>query len=257
VLVLLGWGSAFRRLCGFEVLTADDLFGAALEGWALLLGGLQVWHFFAPVNAQATALAAAVGLIGLGWTRHAWTGVPRRLWRNLPALVLVAIAALWLSGHALESPRHGDAGGYYIPTTLWMQSFPIVTGLGNLSAPYAYNQSYFLYAAATAIGPFASRPWHLTNTILLMVLLARGLLGCWRLVSPWHRLAWNDLAYAFLLPSEIALTLGIWLTSQAPDTGIFLIGAALVLVVFASFAPRAHQWLRELGRRHASAHERG
>jgi hypothetical protein len=103
-----------------------------------------------------------------------------------------------------------------------------VIGLGNLSAPYAYNISYFLYAAATAVGPFADRPWHVVNASVLVIFLARGLLGCWRLASPWHRVEWNDLAYALLLPAEVVLALGLYLTSMAPDTGIFLVGAALL-----------------------------
>src|SRR4029077_11716499 len=52
---------------------------------------------------------------------------------------------------------------------------------------------------------------------------------------------WSDLAYALLLPGEVALALGIFLTSPAPDTGIFIVGAALwasVLAV-ASAEPRA------------------
>jgi hypothetical protein len=226
--VLLGWGALFRRLCGGEVRTADDAFGACCEGWAVLLGMLQIWHFFAPVDVRATVAASTAGAAGLVFTRPAWARLPRRLGRNLPAVAAVAVAAIWLAGFALGGPRHGDAGGYYIPTTIWMHDFPVVTGLGNLSAPYAYNISYFLYAAATAVGPFADRPWHVVNASVLMILLARGIVGCWRLVSPWHRVAWNDLAYALLLPGEIALALGLYLTSMAPDTGIYLLGAGLL-----------------------------
>ncbi len=226
--VLLGWGALFRRAAGYEVRTADDVFGACCEGWAVLLGGLQIWHFFAPIDGRATVAAVGVGVVGLLCTGPAWAGVLRRIAKSLPALVLILIAAVWLSGFALGGPRHGDAGGYYIPTTIWMHDFPIVTGLGNLSAPYAYNISYFLYAALTSVGPFAGRPWHVVNATLLMIVLARGLFGCWRLVSPWQRVEWNDLAYAFLLPGEIALALGLYLTSMAPDTGIYLIGAGLL-----------------------------
>jgi len=227
-LALIGWGSLFRWLCGYGVRTVDDLFGAFFEGWALVLGVLQIWHFVAPIDARATTAVVAIGAAAfLLWTRAAWVAAGRGLLRNLPALALVIVAALWLSGHALGGPRHGDAGAYYIPTTIWMHEFPLVVGLGNLSAPYAYNQSYFLYAAAASVGPFAARPWHIVNAILVMGLLARGLLGWWHLMSPWSKPSWNDLAYALLLPGEIALTVHIWLTSQAPDTGIFLLGAAL------------------------------
>jgi hypothetical protein len=240
--VLLGWGAIFRRVCGHEVRTADDALGACFEGWAFLLGALQIWHFFAPVDARATVAASMVGAVGLSFTASAWSRLPRRIARSLPAIAAIAVAAVWLSGFALAGPRHGDAGAYYIPTTIWMHDFPVVTGLGNLSAPYAYNISYFLYAAATAAGPFADRPWHVVNASVLMILLARGILGCWRLVSPWHRVAWNDLAYALLLPGEIALALSLYLTSMAPDTGVYLLGAGLLgslIHVAADGDPRA------------------
>jgi len=56
-----------------------------------------------------------------------------------------------------------------------------------LSAPYAYNQSYFLYVAAAAIGPFASAGRAVVNSLLVMALLGTGgLLGWWRLVWPWR-----------------------------------------------------------------------
>ncbi|MEO6026717.1 MAG: hypothetical protein ABIR79_07625 [Candidatus Binatia bacterium] len=240
-LALLGWGALFRRLCGYELRTADDLFGACCEGWAFLLGALQIWHFLAAIDARATIAATAVGAVGLLWTGPAWAGGFRRVARSLPALALILVAAVWLAGFALGGPRHGDAGGYYIPTTIWMHEFPVVTGLGNLSAPYAYNISYFLYAALASVGPFADRPWHVVNATVLMIVLARGLVGCWRLVSPWHRVEWNDLAYAFLLPGAIALVLGIFLTSMAPDTGIYFIGAGLLgsLIHVASSDARA------------------
>lgn len=239
-LVLLGWGGLFRRLCGHDVRDADDLFGACFEGWALLLGALQMWHLVAPVDATASLAASAFGAVGLAFTRPAWSRVARGALRNLPVVLLALGSACWLAELALGGPRHGDAGGYYIPTTLWMQAHPIVVGLGNLSAPYAYNQSYFLYTAALAVGPFAARPWHLANGIVLVPLVARSLLGWWRLVSPWRAVAWTDLGYALLLPGETALALGIFFTSPAPDTGVFLIGAALLgsLLHVASGDPR-------------------
>lgn len=227
-LMLIGWGSVFRWVCGHPIDGADDLLAACFEGWALLLGALQIWHLFLPVDVRATILAAAVGAGGLVLgTGRAWGRVGRRFGRDLPAVLLAMAAALWLSQLALGGPRHGDAGGYYIPTTLWMQAYPVVVGLGNLSAPYAYNQSYFLYVAAAAVGPFATRPWHVVNSLLVMVLVARGILGWWRLVRPWRVVDWCDLAYALLLPGMVALALGIFFTSPAPDTGVFIVGAAL------------------------------
>jgi hypothetical protein len=143
--VLIGWGGVFRQLCGYRITKVDDCFAALFEGWALLLGGLQIWHFFFAVDTRAALIAMAVGGGGLAlidW--RMWPRLLRRLPFNLPVLLLIAAAAACLSQLALEGPRHGDAGGYYLPTILWMRHYPLVVGLGNLYAPYAYNQSYFL-----------------------------------------------------------------------------------------------------------------
>lgn len=226
--VLIGWGALFRRLCGHSVRGVDDLLGALFEGWALLLGALQIWHLAFAVDRAAALFVVAVagGGLALGGWRPWWSGL-RRVPRNLPALALLLVAAVWLSQQALGGPRHGDAGGYYIPTIFWMRSYPVVVGLGNLYAPYAYNESYFLYAAAAEVGPFAGRSCHIVNSVLMMGLITRGVLGLWRVAWPWRAVNWNDLAYMFLLPGVIALSLSIFLTSPAPDVGVFIIGAAL------------------------------
>jgi hypothetical protein len=241
--VLIGWGSVFRRLCGGRMRDVDDLCGAMLEGWALLLATLQVWHFFFAVDDRAALFAVAVAVVGLALAgTEPWIRALRAVPRNLPALVILLGAAVWLSQLALEGPRHGDSGDVYIPTTLWMRAYPVVVGLGNLHAPYAYNASYFLWAAAAAVGPFAGRPFHVVNSVLLMGLVARGVLGLWRVVWPARRPRSTDLYFMLLLPGALALALGIFFTTPSPDVGVFIIGAALfgsVLEVAVGEAPAA------------------
>ncbi len=226
--VLVGWGSLFRQLCGYRTRRIDDCFAALFEGWAVLLGVLQIWHLFLPVDTRAGVFAIGVGVAGLtlvDW--RLWLRLAHRLPYNLPALLLGVVAALWLSQLALEGPRHGDAGGYYLPTILWMARYPIVVGLGNLYAPYAYNQSYFLYAAAASLGPFAQRSYHILNSLLIMGLLGRGALGLWRVLWPTRRVGWNDLYYLLLIPGLLALSASIFFTTPSPDVGVFVVGAAL------------------------------
>ncbi len=225
--VLAGWGTLFRRLCGHRVRRPDDLVSACFEGWALLLVALQIWHFAFPVNDVAAIVAAGIGVVGLALVDgRTWRTLLRGTPRNVPALALALAAAVWLSQLALEGPRHGDSGDVYIPTTLWMRAYPLVVGLGNLHAPYAYDESYFLWAALIGVGPFAGRSYHVVNAALLAVLAARGLLGFWRVVVPGRRVHWTDLYWMLMIPGALALSLGIFFTTPSPDVGIFIIGAA-------------------------------
>lgn len=223
---LAGWGTLFRRVCGARVRSGDDLASACLEGWAFLLVALQLWHFALPVDDVAAVAALVVGAAGLVLVdRGTWSALARGAVRNVPAVVVTIAAWVWLSQLALGGPRHGDAGDVYIPTTLWMRAYPVVVGLGNLHAPYAYNESYFLWSALTSFGPFAARPYHVVNAALLAVMTARGVLGFWRAIA--RRLVrWSDLYWMLLVPGEFALALSIFLTSPSPDVGIFVVGAA-------------------------------
>src|SRR6185369_7480303 len=101
------------------------------------------------------------------------------------------------------------------------------------------NESYFLWTALASVGPFAGRPWHVVNAVLLMVLIARGVLGLWHVVVPGRRVRWTDLYYMLLVPGEVALALGIFLTTPSPDVGIFLVGpAAFASVLHVATADR-------------------
>ncbi|NJL12766.1 MAG: hypothetical protein HC913_07090 [Microscillaceae bacterium] len=54
-----------------------------------------------------------------------------------------------------------DEGGYYIQTILWMQQYPSVPGLGNLSVTLAYNSAWH------KLGAF----WWFTEKYILMTLM--------------------------------------------------------------------------------------
>jgi hypothetical protein len=192
-----------------------------------VLLALQLWHFALPVDQRARVVFAAGGALGLlGLLRPAWPLI-RRLYRAVPLLGAGTLAAVWLSNRASEGSRFGDTGGYYVPAIRWVIEYPIVVGLANLYPPYAYNLTYFLYAALLDGGPFAGRTHHLLNSTLLAVLIARSLVGLWRVLRRRSVSSAGDLFYTLMLPAEAEAATGYLFTSPAPDFAVYMLGIAL------------------------------
>src|SRR5262249_6169965 len=180
---------------------------------------------------------AAVGLFGLVTSGVCpWRRLARRALPAAPLLVTLAVAVWWLSNLSLGASPFGDTGGYYIPTIRWVIEYPVVVGLGNLYAPFAYNQSHFLYAALLEFGPFTRRSSHLVNTVLLLPLIARSLLGLWRMLRVGACPALADVFHALFLPAFVSLGAGFLLTSSAPDFAVFTTGVVLTGELFALVA---------------------
>ncbi|HLY37002.1 MAG TPA: hypothetical protein VKU61_03130, partial [Candidatus Binatia bacterium] len=195
-------------------------------GWVSTLFALQIWHLVLPVNGQALALAAGVGALGLIAGVRGLGSTLRSAGRGVVALGALAAIALWIANRSLEGPRHGDAGAYFLPTIRWLVEYPIVPGLANLFVPFGFNQSYFLYVAMVAVGPFVQRGYHVANGILVLALVARGLVGLQRLVLPRRRWEPADLFYALFVPVMLWFAEGIFLTTPSPDVGVFVLGVA-------------------------------
>jgi hypothetical protein len=235
--IFAGWGALVRWLCRVPV-RADpgDVLLCFWIGWATVLLVLQLWHVAFPVDDLARWMVTVVGALGIPvLLRPVWRLLPRTV-RALPALVLFALAAVWLSNRALDGPRFGDAGGYYIPAIRWIIEHRLIIGLANLYPPYAYNQTYFLYAALLDGGPFAGHAHHLLNSALLATLAARTVLGLWRVCL--RRPSAVDVFWTLMLPAEVEAAAGYLFTSPAPDFGVYALGIALLGELVAVMASR-------------------
>jgi hypothetical protein len=108
----------------------------------------------------------------------------------------------------------------------WHLAHRLPPGLGNLAAPFAYNQSFFLWCALLEVGPFPGRGTHVTNALFVVALLARVLLGLSRLVKS-RACAPVDAFYGAILPGVVPLGLDINLTSPSPDIAVWTIGIVM------------------------------
>jgi len=224
-LVSAGLGALVRRAWGARTVDADGWLTAVWLGWAASVALLPVWHLVLPVDGRAGATVAALGVLGLvasGAT--SWRVLGRGLRRHPLAVLAVVAVALWLANQCLVGPRNGDSGSYHVPTIRWSAAYPAVPGIANLFAAFAYNQSFFLWAAMLDVGPFLHRSHHLANGFLVLLLSARVILGMARAAGP-APCRPADLFFALVLPGLVGLAFDLNLTSPSPDVAVFALEA--------------------------------
>jgi hypothetical protein len=224
---LLGIGALVRRILGRPPRTADDWLAGFWLGFATSVIVLQAWQLAAPVDRSVLFLLGGLGVAGILREGVApWRLLARGLWRHAPAVLLLAVGTVWLALEAQGGPRNGDSGLYHVPTMTWHLAHRLPPGLGNLAAPFAYNQSFFLWAALLDVGPLPGRASHVMNTLFVVALLARVLLALSRLVRSGD-VAPADAFYALMLPAVVPLGLDINVTSPSPDIAVWTLGIVL------------------------------
>ena len=161
---LAGWGFLFRGLFHLGTVDSRSVIQAPLIGWCLVIAILQLWHLFLPVDGRIASLVLAVGIAGL--VMHA-QGL--RAWlsgstgRVAGFIMVMGGAALWLAGQTTTQPALYDSGLYHLQAIQRAGAYPAVPGLGNLHGRFAFNSSFFLYAAMLNAGPFVNRAHHLAT----------------------------------------------------------------------------------------------
>ena len=224
---LVGIGALVRRLCGRPARSADDWLAGFWLGFAATVFVLQAWQLVAPLDRRVLVLLGTVGAFGIlreGMTP--WKVMARGLRHHPSAVVAFALATVWFALVALGGPRNGDSGLYHVPTMQWHLAHRLPPGLANLAAPFAYNQSYFLWVALLDVGPLPARGTHVTNALFAVALLARVLLGLSRLVRT-RACRPADAFYGALLPGVLLQGVDVNLTSPSPDIAVYTLGMVL------------------------------
>ena len=226
---LVGVGAFARRLLGRRAASADDWLEGFWIGFASVLAALQLWQLCFPIDQRIVFVVACTGVLGVLVEGTApWRLVAHGLRRHAIAVTGLTVATAWFALQALGGPRNGDSGLYHVPTITWHLAHRLPPGLGNLAAPFAYNQSFFLWAALLERGPLPGRGTHVGNTLLVVALLARVCLGLSRLVRR-RRCTPADAVYGALLPGVLLVGRDINLTSPSPDIAVYTLGIVLAV----------------------------
>jgi hypothetical protein len=144
-------------------------------GFASLIAILQIWHLFARIDVVLTIIVLCVGGIGcISFFRSPMHPLDRYSFHlaGLFAAIAVPITILffiWLTNRAIGNIQPYDAGLYHLQTIRWIQTYPIVPGLGNLHARLAFNSSFLLFLSLLDVGPWIERSFHIGMGLLLLI----------------------------------------------------------------------------------------
>ncbi|MCY3915947.1 MAG: hypothetical protein OXG49_08025 [Chloroflexi bacterium] len=174
-LLFSGLGFAVLRALGKPLASGWVWMDSFWLGWALSLGIMQFWHFAFPVNDALALLFAVVAALTLVGRRQSVVDLACRLSRNRMILIPFAILALWMSNRALGMPIAYDTGFRDLQAVSWIDSFPIIPGLGNLFSSLAFNHSVYLYDALLDTSIWSGRSVYIATGLLLTVYLAYAL----------------------------------------------------------------------------------
>ncbi len=229
--VLVGWLLGFAAIAGLGqwIRLIFGLRGGWLSGfwigYAILIGGLQMWWLFAPVDALATVVFGGIGILGtiIGLIRQL-----RRVQFN-PALILYAVglilAGVWVTNRAIDSQLDFDSLFYHINAIRWRNEYPAIIGLGNLHYRLAFNQSFFLYCAWLNVYPYFypanGMGYTFANSLLLMSLMATAWGAAFEKrggVQQWVALAFLPLVLYRAEYQRYSANI----SSPSPDLGVYI-----------------------------------
>ena len=231
----------------FGVRGPESVFSLPWLGYGTALGMLQLAHLFVPVDRSfalsfllmTSALALAILLCRARWHGFNLRRVILKWPRLLPLAVICLVAFIPVFNACTKAATHYDVGLYYLQEIRWMETFPIVRGLGNLMLNLGFNQSAFLMTSVLdSLLPDRVGLW-LVGGLLPWLGLTQSVYALARLLfvrqAGRSRL---EVAYAISLPTWIYTLLWNNISSGSPDITascimihLFLVFAALIMSV--------------------------
>jgi hypothetical protein len=219
----------------------QGLFRLPWLGYGLLLGLLQITHLFLAIDRPFSAgffLLSSGCAVLIHLTRAAWRGRSlnglARGWPKLVPLGVIAFLVFIPVFNTCTKPAcHYDLGLYYLQEIRWIETFPVVRGVGNLILNLAFNQSAFLVTSLLdSLLPDRMGLW-LVGGLLPWLGLTLSIYGLLRVLAARKtRRPPLEVAYAISLPAWIYTLLGNNISSGSPD----VTSSCLIIHLFLTFA---------------------
>ena len=226
----------------------QGLFRLPWLGYGLLLGMLQIAHIFSPIDRRFSTgfllLTSGVAIsIHLSRARHgrALRDIAKAWPKLVPLGTIAFLSFIPVFNTCTKPASHYDLGLYYLQHVRWMETFPIVPGIGNLISNLGFNQSAFLVTSfLDSLHPQRIGLW-LVGGLLPWLGVTLAVYALIRVVAarkaPPPPL---EVAYAISLPAWIYTLLGNNISSGSPDVTSSCLMIHLFLV-FAAFIMTADQ----------------
>ena len=172
-----GWGSMMTQVLG---LSGDQTKHSAITriwlGWAVTLLILQFVHIRFALTAYIAAPIFALGIaFSLPSIIHSFRRQlqMRPRWMRFLGILMITLAVTgWIASRSMLTPINYDSGLYHFNAIRWINSFPIVPGLGNLHGRLAFNQSFFTWVAALNFYPLFNHGFAVANSFLFLLTTA-------------------------------------------------------------------------------------
>ncbi|QWV95080.1 hypothetical protein KP004_07850 [Geomonas oryzisoli] len=238
-----GLGKGVARVLGMAAGSdkpAHSVMSLIWLGWACALFLFQLLHFFLPIASQVSLPVFSAGALcclvclARGGRRPSPSGsctpVP------VAGAILMLVLASWLVSRAMLPPTNYDTGLYHLNAIRWINTYPVVPGLGNLHGRLAFNQSFFTFAASLTVPPVFEHGRFLGNALLFLFVAATA----WTSLTPVLRRPsliveahpFRFLPSLFLLPvlAFIAISSN-GIASPAPDLASLLLQCCIFLLL--------------------------
>ncbi len=240
-----GWGRAAAVALGTGSQKPESLFMTVWLGWSAVLFVLQLLHFMLPITAHVVTPLFLFGVVVSIFELRKEFRFSRPRPSNTVSLIfwflLYVLIACIVTSRAMRPPMLYDAGLYYFNAVRWINTYSIVPGLGNLHGRLAFNQSFFVYAAALNFYPLFEHGRPLANSFLILLLFFSLLPSTVSIIRRpsviFTAHAYKFAACIFILPIVIHQMVFSWgLSSSAPDLASIIIQLAVFLMFSGAIA---------------------
>jgi hypothetical protein len=178
------WGlHGLARAFGGDSMEVPGFGPVILTGLALITLCATLVSLAFPLGAGAALALAVVALLAAWFERAALRqdfircGAALRgtsIWILLLGLVVCAV----LVYKGSDFPINYDTGLYHAETMRWIETYPVVPGLGNFADRLAFDSTWLVFGALVSGSWLGSINFHAPASILLVVLVVEA---CWRL----------------------------------------------------------------------------
>jgi hypothetical protein len=197
-------------------------------GLVLVIGILQIWSIFFPVNIFSLAFVFALAMVSLFILIKNGIKFPKfgHIWRwltdNIGLVTLSILVLLAISYFASFPVGWGDSHLYHLNAVKWSNLYKIVPGLTNLHSRLGLNSSLFLFASMIDNWFLKDRSSHVALSLITSVL---SLEFIWIFYKSGKTI--NKIFLLFVLPLLIcSIIRRTIVASLSPDF-------ALIVIVFA------------------------
>jgi hypothetical protein len=155
-----------------------------LAGMAAITTLASILSLFMKLALGAQIIVSTGGLSILIWlwrSQHLRFTLPAWPPLGIVLAVLILLTVIEISTH---TPGNPDTGIYHAQAIRWIESFPVVPGLGNLHSRLAYNSSWLTLNALFSFAFLGGQSYHPLPGLFVLVTCYQFLHGGQRLLSP-------------------------------------------------------------------------